>query len=191
MRHHDITDPIDVINFKIGWFQRLASHIVTKRTASDLLAIIEDIHTRRLMPSELAVSFLPVLEKEHRVYSGVIGHFICKTTLEKLDLYDETFRLAPEKQEMGRIEDVTLVYHTDTREYEVSDGSIGVRFPALYVPMFGIDISDEETAAEIAMAILNSKTKRIPAFDIRERFPLLDLAPPPSLDNKPQESAQI
>lgn len=116
-----------------------------------------------------------MLRAEHPLYSGLVGNFICRAALEKLNLYDPVLRPAPARLEMGRIEDVSIFYHPDTNEYEVSDPHIGVRFPARYVPVFGPDIADEEYAAEIALAISGSAKKAPSPYSITDRFPFIKL----------------
>jgi hypothetical protein len=172
MRHHDIADTIDVINFKISWYRFLAQHVVDAAETENLQSIAERVRANTVSLPCVAKSLIPVLKAEPPLYSSLVGNFICRAVLEKLCLHDPVVRPAPGKIEMGNIEDVFLYYHPDTNEYEVSDASIGVRFTALYTPIFGPDIADEGCAVEIALAI-NQVREAEREASVVQRFPWL------------------
>jgi hypothetical protein len=168
MRHHDITDPIDLIHLKTAWYRHLVGHLVKACDPANLLPLLADLRASRF---QIAITFIPFLQDEHPLYTNLAGTFIGRAVLEKLDLYDEVLRPSPARVEMGQIDDAGLFYHPETNEYEVSVSSIGVRFPALYVPVLGPDIADAEYAAHLAIAISSSCKNPPSPIAIKTRFP--------------------
>jgi hypothetical protein len=185
MHHHDVTETIDLINFKIAWYRYLVRHLVEAAPRDRLQIIAERVLAKTVQFPTEATELIPILKSEPALYSGLVGGYVCRSILEKLDLYDPVVRPAPGKIEMGRIKDVFLFYYPDANAYEVSDANIGVRFPALYFPVFGPDIEDEECAAEIAEAINHAKEsdktkslfERFPWLKVKEKFHTGNITP--------------
>lgn len=174
MHHHDVTETIGLINLKIAWYRYLVRHLVEAAPRDKLQLIADKVLARTVEFTTVANELIPILKSEPALYSGLVGGYVCRSILEKLDLYDPVVRPAPGKIDMGRIEDICLFYHPDTNEYEVLDdkNKIGVRFTARYVPFWGPDIEDEECAAEIADAIKHAnESDKIKIHS--ERFPWL------------------
>jgi hypothetical protein len=181
MRQQDITDPIDVINFKIAWYQCLADYLIEKSDPQFLQSLVLTFQTCPRNVRDIVGKLIPVLRAEHPLYGNLVGNFVTRKAFEKLDLHDPVLRPAPGKIEICRVEDVSIFYHANTNEYEVSDATIGVRFPALYVPIFGPDFADEQHAMDIAAAIVKSKEQGKPSTAVAERFSLPKLRTSQSL----------